>query len=148
MKVNCSIIIWFVHLFNRRFWYLIDSSTHVRLSASLPLEQMKCLPVLQVTSQITTGSDLCISLSTLHKIVKNYYFHPFHVYAWTILASTGWIFTKSYVWACVNNLEKIQVWLKSKKNNRYFTWKLNAHLWYLTEFSLRMSNVSENCREN
>lgn len=71
IKVNWSIIIWFVHLLNYCLWYLIYSSTPVRQSANLPIEQMKWLSVLQVTIKIDVGSNLCSSLSTFHKITKS-----------------------------------------------------------------------------
>ena len=47
------------------------------------------------------------------------------------------------------SVDKVEVWLKSDKNNGYFTWRpmfiLIVSLWIL----LRMSNVSDkSCREN
>jgi hypothetical protein len=44
--------------------------------------------------------------------------------AWNNSAPTWWILTKFHIWAFFRkSVEKIQVSLKSDKNNWYFTWK-------------------------
>ena len=44
--------------------------------------------------------------------------------AWNNSAPTGRIFMKFDIWVLFEIVEKIQVSLKSDKNNGYFTWRL------------------------
>ena len=43
--------------------------------------------------------------------------------AWNNSAPTVWIFMKSDIWVLLENAEKMQISLKSYKNNGYFTWR-------------------------
>jgi hypothetical protein len=77
---------------------------------------------------------------------------PFSVLqsAWNSSAPTGRIFIKFYIWYFFENLQKkIQVSLKSDKNNGHFTWIPINILMISRSVLLRMRNVSDkNCREN
>jgi hypothetical protein len=48
-------------------------------------------------------------------------------------AATGRIFVKFDIWVFSKIVDKIQVSLKSDKNNGYFTLTY-VHLWYLAQF--------------
>ena len=97
---------------------------------------------------------VCKSLSKgffrfIHKIVKSD--HELCLVClspWNNLAPTGQIFVMFGIWVFFKNLSgKIQVSLKSDKNNRYFMWRhtLTISCWIL----LRMVNFPDkSCREN
>jgi hypothetical protein len=59
--------------------------------------------------------------------------------AWNNSAPNGWIFMKFYIWALP--VEKIQVSLKSDKNNRHFTW---SSMYVCDNVSLK-SSYNEKC---
>jgi hypothetical protein len=75
----------------------------------------------------------------VHKIAKsNYWLRHVCLATWSNLASTGQVLMKFDIRDFFKNLsEKIQVLLKSDKNNGYFTWRVFLHLWYYSaEFIL------------
>ena len=67
-------------------------------------------------------------------------------------APTGRIYVKFGIWVFFFRkfVQKITVPLKSDKHKGHFTIKTNIYFWsYLTQFLLRMKNVSDKtCREN
>jgi len=73
-----------------------------------------------------------------------------HSSAWNNSAHAGHTTTKFDIWGFLKKyIEKIQVLLKSDKNNRYFTWRLLYIVTVSRWIILWMRNVSdESCREN
>ena len=58
----------------------------------------------------------------VHNIVKSdNYLHHVRLFTWNKLACIGWISRKLILRIVRKSFEKIQVWLKSDKHNRYFT---------------------------
>jgi hypothetical protein len=67
--------------------------------------------------------------------------------AWNISVPTGRIFMKLGIWGSFENVETVQVWLKSDKNNGYSTWR-PRYVYGKARPFLRMRNVSDkSCRE-
>ena len=61
--------------------------------------------------------------------------------AWNNSAHSEWVFMKFSIWLLLPKyVAKIQVWLKSDKNNWYFRWR---RIYILIIFLLRMRNVSD-----
>jgi len=71
-----------------------------------------------------------------------------HPSAWNKLVPTGWIFCEIwYLFIFWKSVEKIQVSLKSEKNNGYFTW-WPIHFWsYLTHFFLEWDMFETNVEQ-
>ena len=84
--------------------------THTRSSVvNSPLSRIICvfLAVFVKLKKTTMIFVMCVRLS-----------------AWINSTSTGRIFVKFGIWIFFENIEKIQVSLKSDKNESYFTWRL------------------------
>jgi len=59
---------------------------------------------------------------------------------WNSSAATGRIFMNVYIRVFFEAVEKVQVLLKSGRNNVYFTWRTNVNFFYYVSLSFSLND--------